>query len=43
MEMINFEKSDEEPDDVYNRRKKKVGDLLSKDQHLIDQIRKIRD
>ena len=29
--MISFEKSDEEPDDVYNRRKKKVSDLISKE------------
>ena len=30
LEMLCFERSDEELDDVYNRRKKKVSDLMSK-------------
>lgn len=30
LEMMKFENSDEEPDDVYNRRKKKVSELMTK-------------
>lgn len=42
MEMISFENSNEEPDDVYNRRKKKVSDLLCKEEQLLGSIREIR-
>ena len=43
MEMINFEKSTEEPDEIYNRRKKKVGELISKEEQLLSSVRKIRE
>ena len=32
LESLNFENSQEEPDEIYNRRKKKVSQLLNKEQ-----------
>ena len=40
--MLSFEKSDEEPDDVFNRRKKKVADLMTKEGHQLEIIKDIR-
>ena len=42
LEMLSFEKSEEEPDDVYNRRKKKVTDLISKEEQQLNMIKDIR-
>lgn len=36
---MNFEISDEEPDDVYNRRKKKVEHLMDKEEEKLQIIK----
>ena len=42
LEMLSFENSDEEPDDVYNRRKKRVVDLMSKEEMQLQLIKDIQ-
>ena len=42
LEMLSFENSDEEPDDVYNRRKKRVVDLMSKEEQQLQVVKDIQ-
>lgn len=43
LEMLNFEKSDEEPDDIFNRRKKKVADLMTKEGEQLQVMMQMKD
>lgn len=43
LEMLNFEKSDEEPDDIFNRRKKKVADLITKEGEQLQVMMQMKD